>query len=334
MSASYYRVRVRCFLRLTLPVCNYADGAGSARPPRSASNVANPTHDLYGDFTLSDFRAVGQAQWIELHEEIKHFFFRAAKQAGITSVSTEKRADLATSMRRPGDIKIGSTRHGWKAASGKTLLIDFTTVSSVCASWVAASSDAPGVGGKGAAAEKTRMVLNSGELSEDQHFLALGFESEGYVPEEAKKLLHAWAKQHQPAVPPRLLRRGRRAARAPRAAAPRPRHPGRRRPAAPSGLTAAPTPAAGPAARSPAPRSVSLPHDSRSDALQPPAGRAPVPRPAQTARACWPRSAAAAAAPSCAHQSRRSQPRPPRPPAQTRSRPAAAAGRGRACGSR
>jgi hypothetical protein len=133
MSASHYRILVRRFLRLALPVCNYADGAGSSRPARSASNVANPTHDLYGDFTLSDFRAVGQAQWVELHDEVKHFFFRAAKQAGITSVSKEKRADLATSMRRPGDIKIGSTRHGWKAASGKTLLIDFTTISSVCA---------------------------------------------------------------------------------------------------------------------------------------------------------------------------------------------------------
>ena len=197
MSASHYRIRLRRFLRLTLPVCNYADGAGSSRPPRSASNVANPTHDLYGDFTLSDFRAVGQAQWLEMHEEIKHFFFRAAKQAGITSVTTEKRADLATSMRRPGDLKIGSTRHGWKAASGKTLLIDFTTISSVCATWVIQCSAASGGGGKGAAAEKTRAVLNSGELSEDQHFLALGFESEGYVPEEAKKLLHAWAKMHK-----------------------------------------------------------------------------------------------------------------------------------------
>jgi hypothetical protein len=119
---------LRRYLRTTLPVCNYADGIGSARPPRSASNVANPTHDLYGDFTLSDFRAAGQAQWLELHEEIKHFFFRAAKQAGLISVSTEKRADLATSMRRLGDLKIGSTRHGWGAATGKSLLINFTTV--------------------------------------------------------------------------------------------------------------------------------------------------------------------------------------------------------------
>ena len=134
---------------------------------------------------------------LELHEEIKHFFFRAAKQAGITSVTTEKRADLATIRCRAGDIKIGSTRHGWRAASGKTLLIDFTTISPVCATWVAASSAAAGGGGKGAAEEKTRAVLNGGELSEDQHFLALGFESEGYVPAEAKKLLHAWAKQHK-----------------------------------------------------------------------------------------------------------------------------------------
>lgn len=55
---------------------------------------------------------------------------------------------------------------------------------------------AAGGGGKGAG-KKTRAVLNSGELSENQHFLALravGFESEGYVPAETKKLLHAWAK--------------------------------------------------------------------------------------------------------------------------------------------
>ena len=62
---------------------------------------------------------------------------------------------------------------------------------------MALSAAASGGGGKGAAAEKTRAVLNSGELSQDQHFLALGFESEGYVPEEAKKLLHAWAKLHK-----------------------------------------------------------------------------------------------------------------------------------------
>ena len=60
LSASHYRIRVRRYLRMTLPVCNYADGAGSARPPRSASNAANPTHDLCGDFTLSDFRGQGR----------------------------------------------------------------------------------------------------------------------------------------------------------------------------------------------------------------------------------------------------------------------------------
>ena len=64
---------------------------------------------------------------------------------------------------------------------------------------MALSSATAGGGGKQAAIEKTRSVLNSGELSEDQHFLALGFESEGYVSEEAKKLLHAWAKLHKEA---------------------------------------------------------------------------------------------------------------------------------------
>ncbi len=40
-------------------------------------------------------------------------------------------------------------------------------------------------------------MLDAGELGEDQHFMALGFESEGHLPEEAKKLLHAWAKLHK-----------------------------------------------------------------------------------------------------------------------------------------
>ena len=55
---------------------------------------------------------------------------------------------------------------GWSAASCKTLLVDFTSISSVCTTWVALSAAASGGGGgKGAAAEKTRAVLNSGELS-------------------------------------------------------------------------------------------------------------------------------------------------------------------------
>ena len=37
-----------------------------------------------------------------------------------------------------------------------------------------------------AAEDKTKEVLDAGELGEDQHFMALGFESEGHVPEEAK----------------------------------------------------------------------------------------------------------------------------------------------------
>jgi hypothetical protein len=79
------------------------------------------------------------------------------------------------------------------------MLIGFTTVSSVCATWVALCAATAGGGGNKAAQDKTKDVLDAGELADDQHFLALGFESEGYVPEEAKTLLHAWAKLHKEA---------------------------------------------------------------------------------------------------------------------------------------
>jgi hypothetical protein len=48
-TASDYHICAARVLRLTLQVCNYADGAGSIRPPGSASNVASPTQELYGD---------------------------------------------------------------------------------------------------------------------------------------------------------------------------------------------------------------------------------------------------------------------------------------------
>ncbi len=128
MPASYYRTYARRYLRLPLPVCNFGDGVGTSRPPRNFTNGVHKIHDVFGDFLLSVFSFEGQSQWSELHEEIKNFFYRAAKQAGITSVTRKKRADLSRSRRRPGDVKIGSTRHGWKAAVGKTLLIDVTTI--------------------------------------------------------------------------------------------------------------------------------------------------------------------------------------------------------------
>jgi hypothetical protein len=194
ISCSYFRTYARRYLRLPLPICNFGDGVGTSRPPRNFTNGVHKIHDVFGDFLLSVFHAEGQSQWNELHEEIKNFFYRAAKQAGITSVTRETRADLSGSRRRPGDVKIGSTRHGWRAAVGKTLLIDVTTISAVCATWVAKCAAAVGGGGKGAAADKTTDVLASGELSENQYFQALGFESEGHIPQEAKQMLHAWAK--------------------------------------------------------------------------------------------------------------------------------------------
>jgi len=199
ISASYYRAYVRRYLRLQQPICNYAGGAGSSRPPRNANTSVDKSHDLHGDYLLSVFNADKQNQWHDLHEQIKHFFFRCAKQVGITSVTMEKRADNAPaeSRRRPGDIKIGSTMHGWKAAAGKTLLLDVTTVSAVCTTWAHKAAAAVGGAAKGAADKKIVEVLASGELSENQHFLPLGFESEGAKAVEVDKLLHAWGKLYK-----------------------------------------------------------------------------------------------------------------------------------------
>ena len=55
ISASYYRAYVRRYLRLQQPICNYAGGAGSSRPPRNANTSVDKSHDLHGDYLLSVF---------------------------------------------------------------------------------------------------------------------------------------------------------------------------------------------------------------------------------------------------------------------------------------
>ena len=50
---------------------------------------------------------------------------------------------------------------------------------------------------KATCSEKIEQVLAAGELSENQYFLPLAFESEGAKAEEVGKLLHAWAKLYK-----------------------------------------------------------------------------------------------------------------------------------------
>ena len=56
----------------------------------------------------------------------------------------------------PATSRLAPPRTGGKPPRGKTLLIDFTTISSVCAVWSAASAAASGGGGNGVAAENLR----------------------------------------------------------------------------------------------------------------------------------------------------------------------------------
>ena len=60
---------------------------------------------------------------------------------------------------------------------------------------MAKSADDVGGGAKGKADKKTSEVLNRGDLSDNQYFQSLVFESEGHVPRETRQLLHAWAKR-------------------------------------------------------------------------------------------------------------------------------------------
>jgi hypothetical protein len=192
MSNTLYRIRLRRFLRLPIPVCEaIGGGVGSSRPPRSAGANA---HDVHGDFTLPPFCAKGANQWTELHDIIKEFFAKVAKQAGIGSVTVEKRADYATTRHRPGDVRIGSTRHGWKVASGKGLLLDVTTINAICASWRALCAAEAGAGAKQAMKDKADECHALGIIPEEQCFQALGFESEGHMCKEAGQLLHQWSR--------------------------------------------------------------------------------------------------------------------------------------------
>ncbi len=87
-------------------------------------------------------------------------------------------------------MRIGST-HGWRAATGKELLLDVTTADAVCKTYVELCAAREGA----AAAEKVKEKRNKCKhtLRPEQYLQTLAFESEGYTSPEAQQLLLVWA---------------------------------------------------------------------------------------------------------------------------------------------
>jgi hypothetical protein len=149
--------------------------------------------DSFGDFTLSTvFSCKGANQWITMHNAVTSFLFKCAKQARLGDVDMEQ--IVSTSRHRPGDVRVKTTTHGWKAAEGEKLLMDATICSAVCDTNVVACAADVGGGAAAAAEDKLRKAKAADCIPTDSHFLPLPFESEGYACKEVGQLLMAWAK--------------------------------------------------------------------------------------------------------------------------------------------
>jgi hypothetical protein len=173
-----FSVRLLRYLNLRIPACMNIPMSADGKPA-----------DDYGDFTLSVYTGKG-AEWWVLHEQLKEFFYRCAKRARLGDVGLEGRGDTSKSDERPGDVRIGST-HGWRAATGKELLLDVTTADAVCKTYVELCAAREGA----AAAEKVKEKRNKYKhtLRPEQYLQTLAFESEGYTSPEAQQLLLVWA---------------------------------------------------------------------------------------------------------------------------------------------
>jgi hypothetical protein len=177
-----YKTRLRRYLRLSIPICAAVRKSVDGKPA-----------DSFGDFTLSTvFSCKGANQWITMHNAVTSFLFKCAKQARLGDVDMEK--IVSTSRHRPGDVRVKTTMHGWKAAEGKKLLMDATICSAVCDTNVDACAADVGGGAAAAAEDKLRKAKAANCIPTDSYFLPLPFESEGYACKEVGQLLMAWAK--------------------------------------------------------------------------------------------------------------------------------------------
>jgi hypothetical protein len=119
-----------------------------------------PQTTFFCDFTLSTvFCCNGANQWITLHNSITNLLFKCAKHARLGDVDMER--IVGTTQHRPGDVRVKTTTHGWKAAEGKKLLMDTTICSAVCDTNVVVC--AAEVGGGAAAAAVEEALTNGGK---------------------------------------------------------------------------------------------------------------------------------------------------------------------------
>ena len=152
--------------------------------------------DAKGDFALSVFG--NKSACNALHNALRDALISFAKQAGLLTEPEKNRLldgeDGEMSMARPTDAFVEG-QHGWKAAEGRRLWIDITTISAVCASHEALC--AKEIGGGAAWAANQKKIKYHAQMAArgwPGSLLPIAFESEGFEQKELSQRLTVWSK--------------------------------------------------------------------------------------------------------------------------------------------
>ncbi len=146
--------------------------------------------DELGDSIQSQYKAKGDGEWTDWHNELRDKLATYGKQANVP-ITFERRSSDANG-KKPGDI-VCSRAHCWPPALDKVLCIDVTNVSATCKDH--APQAALERGGAAADAVKTKHTKYRRDIPQHWFFLPLAFEADGYVSPAIDALLWGWAKQ-------------------------------------------------------------------------------------------------------------------------------------------
>jgi hypothetical protein len=162
-------------------------GSRKGRPPHPGTII-----DALGDCFMSGYKAPLDAEWYNFHNALCRALATFASQAGV--VNKLEGGKVRGSKKRPGDVRFSGDAgaHGWNAAHQRELWVDATVVCPLYATYLNAAAAQRGAAAEARALSKRTKYRN--DIPGFAHFLALPFETEGFVSADVDLLLHGFAK--------------------------------------------------------------------------------------------------------------------------------------------
>ena len=149
--------------------------------------------DMKGDFLFGGFQDGDGNEYEDYHDSLRNINAKFAA-AAVCSFKLEPPGCVVGSGRKPADLWVGPTSHGFALAGTRKFWNDFNIVGATLATYRdAAACECVAAARKGA---ENKMNDALPFISEDSWFQPIVFEADGYVDKPQITLLTGWSKRY------------------------------------------------------------------------------------------------------------------------------------------